>query len=125
MNARPQIYQASPSIAAQIARLPELPMAEIKLLWRRLFENETPTHNRQFLERRIAYKLQEIESRKVAPELLSRNKRRIASLIEFGEAKKRERDFQTIPGTVLTREYRGITHQVIATADGQYEFEGR
>lgn len=125
MNARSPAYQASPSIAAQIVRLPDLAMAEIKTLWRQLFENETPTHNRQFLERRIAYKLQEIESRKVAPGLLEKNKQRIASLIEFSETKKRERDYQTVPGTVFTREYRGITYQVIATADGQYEFEGR
>ena len=46
-----------PSVAAQIVRLPELPIAEIKALWKRLYEREAPTHNRKFLERRIAYKL--------------------------------------------------------------------
>jgi len=62
--------------------IPELPRPEIKSLWKRLFHGDTPTHNRQFLERRIAYKLQEIEFRKVDPNLLDRNKRRIESLIE-------------------------------------------
>ncbi len=48
---------APPSVAAQIARLPDMPMPEIKTLWQRLFEGEAPTYNRQFLERRIAYRL--------------------------------------------------------------------
>ena len=52
-----------PSVVAQIAGLPDLSMDEIKALWRRLFGNDNPTPNRQFMERRIAYKLQEIEFR--------------------------------------------------------------
>jgi Protein of unknown function (DUF2924) len=44
--------------------------------WRKLFNGETPTHNRQFLERQLAYKLQEVEFRKVDPGLLERKTRR-------------------------------------------------
>ena len=36
---------------AQVHELPNLPFPEIKVLWRKLFGGETPTHNRQFLER--------------------------------------------------------------------------
>jgi len=110
---------------AQVHELPSLPFAEIKALWRKLFGGETPTHNRQFLERRIAYKLQEVEFRKVDPGLLERNNKKIASLIATGKLRKRDRDFHPTPGTLFTREYHGKVHQVIATADGQYEFEGR
>ena len=113
------------SVAAQITRLPQLPMPEIKALWQRLFDGATPTHNRQFLERRIAYRLQEIEFRKVDPNLLERNKRRIASLVETGMLKKRDRDYRPVAGTLLTREYRDKEYRVIVSADGQYEFEGR
>ena len=81
-----------PSVTSQIAQLPELPMTEIKSLWQRLFHGDTPTHNRQYLERRIAYKLQEIEFRKVDASLLDRNKRRIESLIETGKVKTRDQD---------------------------------
>ena len=63
-------FTAPPSVASQIARLPELPMPEIKALWQRLFGDDTPTHNRQFLERRIAYRLQEVEFRKTDGNLL-------------------------------------------------------
>lgn len=114
-----------PSLASQIAQLPELAMPEIKSLWRRLFHGDTPTHNRQFLERRIAYKLQEIEFRKVDGSLLDRNKRRIESLIETGKVKMRDPDYRPAAGTMLTREHQGKEYRVIATADGNYEFEGR
>lgn len=110
---------------AQVHELPNLPFHEIKALWRKLFGGETPTHNRQFLERQLAYKLQEVEFRKVDPGLLDRNNKKIASLIATGKLRKRDRDFHPTPGTLFTREYHGKVHQVIATADGQYEFEGR
>lgn len=110
---------------AQVHELPNLPFPEIKALWRKLFGGETPTHNRQFLERQLAYKLQEVEFRKVDPGLLERNNKKIASLIATGKLRKRDRDFHPTPGTLFTREYHGKVHQVIATADGQYEFEGR
>ena len=100
-------------------------MPEIKALWQRLFGDDTPTHNRQFLERRIAYRLQEVEFRKTDGNLLERNKRRIASLVETGKVKKRDRDYRPAAGTVLTREYQGVEHRVIVTQDGQYDFQGR
>lgn len=115
----------SPSVVARIAGLPDLSMEEIKALWRRLFGTDNPTPNRQFLERRIAYKLQEIEFRKVDPKLLERNQRRIKALVETGKVRKLDRDIRLMPGTVLTREYQGIEHRVTVAQDGQYEFEGR
>ena len=63
-------YATPPSVLAQITALPDLPMADIKSIWKNLFKADTPTHNRQFLERRIAYRLQEVEFRKVDAHLL-------------------------------------------------------
>lgn len=85
----------------------------------------TPTHNRQFLERRIAYKLQEIEFRKIDRNMLDRNKRRIQAILESGQNKKFDRDIRLMAGTVLTREYQGKEYRVMATVNGQYEFDGR
>ena len=118
-------YPTPPSVAAQVVSLPSLPMAKIKALWQKLFNTEVPTRNRQFLERRLAYRLQEEAFRAVDPALLERNRRRIESLIETGKNPRRERDYRPVAGTVLTREYRGVVHRVVATADGQYDFEGR
>lgn len=114
-----------PTLVAQISSLSQLHMDDIKSLWRRLFAAETPTHNRQFLERRIAYKLQEVECRKENRALLERNQRRIAALVETGKLKKRDRDYRPVAGTVLTREYQKVEYRVTVTADDQYEFEGR
>ena len=126
MNTPTYRFTPPPSVTAQIARLPHLPMAEIKALWRKLYGKENPTHNRQFLERRIAYKLQENAFRQVdETHLLERNARRIQVLIETGRAPKRDRELRLLPGTVLTREYRGVEHHVAVTQDRQYEYQGR
>ena len=125
MNALNQTSPKQLSVISQIAQLPELPMPEIKKIWLRLFHDITPTHNRQFLERRIAFKLQEIEFRKENRALMDRNQKRIAALISNGKMQLRERDCPPVPGTVLSREYQNIFYQVITTADGQYEFQGR
>lgn len=118
-------YVTPPSVVAQIAQLPNLDMAAIKVLWSRLYGGDTPTHNRQFLERRIAYRLQEIEFRKIDRNLMDRNDRRIKTIIETGQNKKRDRDHRPVAGTLLTREYKGVIHKVVATPDGQYDFQGR
>ena len=118
-------YITPPSVVAQIAQLPNLDMAAIKVLWSRLYGGDTPTHNRQFLERRIAYRLQEIEFRKIDRNLMDRNDRRIKTIIETGQNKKRDRDHRPVAGTLLTREYKGVIHKVVATPDGQYDFQGR
>ena len=125
MSIRPASFTTPPSVLAQIANLPSLTMTELKALWKRLFGTEPPTHNRQFLERRIAYRLQEIEYRKVDRNTLERNKRRIEAIIESGKNRKRDRDIRLMPGTVLLREYQGKEHRVTVTLDGQYEFEQR
>ncbi len=118
-------YRTPPSVVAQVASLPTLPMPEIKALWQQLFGSAPTTHNRQFLERRLAYRLQEDAFRKVDPGLLERNRRRIDTLVETGKNQRRDRDYRPVAGTVLTREYRDVVYRVIATADGAYDFQGR
>jgi len=125
MNKAYPVPSTPASIIARITALPDLPMAEIKRIWDRLFQSEVPTHNRQFLERQIAYKLQEIEFRKENRNLLEKNQRRIATLIEKGKLSKRDRDVRPVAGTVLRREYQGVVYHVSVTADGQYTFDGR
>ena len=125
MSQKTHHFVTPPSVVAQIAQLPTLDMTAIKVLWKRLFDGDTPTHNRQFLERRIAYRLQEIEFRKVDRNLIDRNNRRIKTIIETGQNKKRDRDHRPVAGTLLTREYKGVIHRVVSTPDGQYDFQGR
>lgn len=125
MNAKNTPFITPPTVVAQISQLPQMDMAEIKALWKRLFGGDTPTHNRQFLERRIAYKLQIVEFRKVDRNLLESNKRRIETLMERGKVIARSKDYLPSVGTVLTRLYKDVEHRVVVEADGQYEYEGR
>ena len=125
MNPHTQSHATPATVVSQITGLPDLPMPELKALWKKLFQSDAPTHNRQFLERRIAYRLQEIEYRKVNPQLLDRNRRRIQALMETGKNRVRDRDLNLMPGTVLTREFKDRVYRVVVAADGTYEFEGR
>lgn len=118
-------YATPPSVLAQITALPDLPMADIKALWQELFEEHTPTHNRQFLERRIAYRLQEIAFCKVDRHLVDRNKRRIQAILETGRNTQDNRDAPLMAGTVLVREHQEREHRVMVLPDGQFEYEGR
>lgn len=90
-------------------------------------EGTPPTHNRQFLERRIAYKLQIIECRKTDRNLLERNQRRIDNLLEIGKQKSQTRsaDYALTPGTVLCRHYQGVDHEVVVQADGTFLHGGQ
>jgi len=40
-------------------------------------------------------------------------------LVETGKNTRCDRDYRPVAGTVLTRDYRGVVHRVVATADGQ------
>ena len=84
MNPKLAQFVTPPSIVAQITQLPGLDMQLIKVLWKRLFGDDTPTHNRSFLEQRIAYQLQLIEFSKVDRNLLENNQRRIETLVRNG-----------------------------------------
>jgi Protein of unknown function (DUF2924) len=48
------------SIAAQVAALPKQPTAELKQMWRELFDKEPPGFSRNYLISRLAYRIQEL-----------------------------------------------------------------
>ena len=125
MNQKANQFVTPPSVVTQITRLPSLNMQEIKVLWKRLFGDETPNHNRAFLERRIAYQLQLIEFRKVDRNLLESNQRRIETLIRNGKLNQRSQDYRPPAGTVLTRLYQNVEHCVVVEADGQFAYQER
>ncbi|MBU6955490.1 DUF2924 domain-containing protein [Hahella sp. HN01] len=121
----PSRLQEKPSITAQVAALPSLSIQELRELWRELFDKDAPTYVKTYLVRRIAYRIQEVEFRKLNPELLDNNRRRIAALAEATDQSKKSAVNRPPAGTVLTREYREVEHHVTVLADGQFEFKGR
>lgn len=125
MNQKIHPFVTPPSVVAQITQLPSLDMAAIKAMWKRLFGGDAPTHNRQFLERRIAYKLQLIEFRKVDRNMLESNQRRIETLVERGKLLTPTKHYIPPIGSVLTRLYQDVEHRVTIEAEGTYEYQGR
>ncbi|MDG9672085.1 DUF2924 domain-containing protein [Hahella sp. CR1] len=121
----PSRLQEKPSITAQVAALPNLSLQELRALWRELFNKEAPTHVKTYLVRRIAYRIQEVEFRKLNPELLDNNRRRIAALTETAEQSKKSAANLLPAGTVLTREFREVEYRVVVAVNGQFEFQGR
>ncbi|OED43320.1 hypothetical protein AB833_04040 [Chromatiales bacterium (ex Bugula neritina AB1)] len=125
MNA-PLIFEPSQSVVAQITQLSTLTMDEIKALWWELHDKAPPTHIRSFLEKRLAYRLQEREFKQTHQELAAKNAQRIQGLIQQqNQQSHNKRTPQPMPGTVLSRSYRDKTYQVTVTYDSQFEFEGR
>jgi len=117
-----------PGVIGRIARLPDTKFEDIKALWRQLFAAPMPTYNRQYLERRIAYRMQELEFAKRQSDMLERNKARIDALIEITKPKAkagRGEVVKLVPGTMLTREFAGAVHRVVTLPDGQFEYLGK
>ena len=119
------VFKPSPSVVAQITQLPDLTMDEIKALWRRLYRKDPPTHIRSFLEKRLAYRLQELEFKRAHQNFAEKNERRIQAILNTGNKPLRDRYTQPVPGTVLTRLYQDNEYRVTVTHYNQFEFEGR
>jgi hypothetical protein len=115
-------------VIGRIARLPDTKFEDIKSLWKQLFDDPMPTHNRQYLEKRIAYRIQEIDLAQREPGVLERHRARIDTLLEATKPKAktgRGEVVKLVPGTMLTREFNGVAHRVVTMADGQFEYKGK
>ena len=112
-------------VPARLAALPGADIRDLKEQWRSLFGTEPPPYNRRFLERRLAYRIQELAYGGLKPETIAR-------LDALGEQidgsnitlRRIRQDQRPIAGTRLLREYQGVEHVVTVTRDG-YEYQGR
>ncbi len=111
------------TVAAQVASLPRLPMKALWTLWDTYFPRRPSHHNRNYVEGRVAYKIQEAAYGGLKPEVRQQ-------LIRIGEAQSKmkrrsPREFHIVPGTLLVREYGDREHRVTAQADGTFEYAGQ
>ena len=112
------------SVAARIADMSRLPIADIWALWDRYFSSRPMNPNRAFLESRIAYKLQE----EAFGALSTTTRQRLEAIgAKHSQIKlrARPRDFHFAPGMVLLREWGEREHKVTVTAEGLFEYEGK
>ncbi len=112
-------------VPARLAALPSADIRDLKAQWRSLFGTEPPPYNRRFLERRIAYRIQELAYGGLKPETIARLEA-LGEQIDGSNITLRRirQDQRPIAGTRLLREYQGVEHLVTVTRDG-YEYQGR
>ena len=112
----------SDTVLAQVAALKTRSTAELRSMWRELFDKEPPVLGRRYLEDRLAYRLQELHF----GGLSDRARRRLDALADQLEPKAaRRRDpGRPIAGTQLRREWKGIEH-VVTVREHDFEYGGR
>jgi len=112
------------TIAAQLAALPSMRMTELWALWDQHFPRRPSHHNRNYVESRLAYRIQE-----QAYGALPTNVRKM--LVEAGAKHSKikthvGRGTQTLlmPGTTLIREWEEREYRVTVTPEGLYALDG-
>jgi hypothetical protein len=129
-----------PNLAAEIAALPRLRVSELRIKFAEVFGEPTPSHNKVWLVKRIAWRLQaqaegdlsERARRRAAELIADADIRLSAPLTDAGTATQEPHATLRVPtddrlpraGTILTRRYKGRTLQVEVLEHG-FAFEGK
>ncbi len=110
---------------SQIAKLPQMSPPELRSRWRELFGSLPPQVNRAYLQRRLAYRMQElamggstsaVDNRLEALDKQSRSDR---------HRPKHSRYLKLATGTKLLREYKDVEYHVTVLPNGQFELNGK
>ncbi len=123
------------SITGQIAALRRMTVGELREQWQRLYDEPTRSRNKDYLWKRLAWRVQELAH----GGLSDRAKQRIEELAPDGFVRARTpnvappaadperrapRDPRLpSPGTVITKQYKGRELRVVVRDDG-VEFDG-
>lgn len=120
---------ATDALSAEIARLSDLPIGDLRARWRTVFRKDPPpTLSRNLLFRTLAYRLQadpfgdlDAESRRILDSVKLDSR---GDTLKDVVAGFRRPDWRLQPGTVVSREWKGRMHRVTITADG-FNWEGK
>ncbi len=128
--------QAGPSpVEVEIMDLKSMTVAELQEKYAALFGRESPSHNRDWLWKKLAWKVQEIReggiddaTREKAAALARDNRLRVRTPRVQPEpeapAQAHPRDPRLpAPGTVLRKEHDGVVHEITVLDDG-FEYGG-
>jgi hypothetical protein len=112
-------------VLAQIASLAKASLADLKAQWRDLLGTEPPGINRDYLERRIAYRLQELAYGGLSTKTRARLDI-LAQTAEKGSSPRTRMRAQNRPiaGTRLIREWQGVEYSVTVLQTG-FDYQGR
>ena len=123
--------QGAGSVLRQLAELDTLPTKELKERWRILYGDEALSYNRQFLLKRLAYRIQEIAYGGLPHEVRTRLNKlldeegydEIGVKVADRKPPRSAPGDRPIPGTMLIREWDGERHEVTALQKG-FEYRG-
>ena len=123
--------QGGKGVLQQLAELETLPTAELKARWSTLYGSDPPRFNRQFLIKRLAYRIQEIAYGGLPEEVTGRlndlldaeGYDEIGLKVPGRKPARTDAAGHPVPGTVLIREWNGERHEVTALTKG-FEYRG-
>jgi plastocyanin len=112
------------ALEAEIGRLPDLGLFELRNRWKALFGHPAPKSlRRTFLARAVAYQMQ-VEAYGGVSAATKRQLREIAKAVRNGDANAIPGSSRIKPGTQMIRQWQNTTHTVTALAEG-FEWNGR
>lgn len=128
------------ALLAQIMELKDKPLEELRAQYAEVFKAEATSNNRVYLWRKLAYKLQEIEYGGLSEETQGRINELIERYDPVNNKTLRPQESATnnspkkplsshdrrlpIPGTVITKEYKGKS-LAVKVLHGGFEFNGK
>ena len=111
-------------LEAEIARLPDLDLSELRARWKKLFGHPAPKSlRRKFLAKAVAYQMRVEVYGGLSP-VVRRRLREIADAVRRGDVDAVLGSPGIKRGTQMIRQWKDKTLTVIALDDG-FEFEGR
>lgn len=106
------------ALEAEMGRLPDLSLLDLRNRWKALFGHPAPKSlRRNFLARAVAYQMQ-VEAFGGLSVATKRRLREIAKAVRTGDANAVLGSNRIKPGTQMIRQWQGITHSVTALVDG-------
>ena len=120
--------RARKSVLRQLAALEQMGLEDLKDKWIDLFGTDPPGYKKQFLIKRLAYRIQELfygglsqEVRGLLTDLAEKDP--AARISSMKPVKQRSKN-AILPGTRFVRIWRDRRYEVIARENG-FEYEGR
>lgn len=132
--------QAIADIPRELARLREMTVGQLRERYREVFGEPTRSRNKDYLRKKIAWRIQEVAEGGLSERALAR----IDALAPTAPVRRRSSGNGAVPaepvaaaepvatardprlpepGTVLTREHNGVEHHVVVLDDG-FEYRG-
>ena len=115
----------APSVLRQVDQLQQMSLPQLKQRWADLVGTDPGPHSRDYLIRRLAYRIQELVFGGVSREVRRKlQTRRDALSADATTAAHRQRKSRLQPGTRLLREWRGRRYEVIVLERG-FLYDGK